>query len=210
MDESYDIVVVGGGPAGSSAALQAARAGASVLLVEKEPEIATTVRTSGVTWMETIREFGIPDNCYNPVRNYGFRSPNNEVVVRDEQYGAAVLDVRATYRWLASQAEDAGAHLVTGVSIREASRDGRGGIALSGVMGSDGDPFVVRGRVAIDASGFSGGGGPEPGTGRAVDAVWRRGRVRGEGREREPGDVVADGRADVLAGRLRVGLSHRW
>ena len=155
MDGSYDIVVVGGGPAGSSAALQAARAGASVLLVEREPEIATTVRTSGVTWMETVREFGIPDDCYNPVRNYGFVSPNNEVVVRGERHGAAVLDVRATYRWLASQAADAGAVLATGSSIREATRDGRDGIILSGT-GSDGGPLRVRGRVVIDASGFSG------------------------------------------------------
>lgn len=153
MVESYDIVVVGGGPAGSSAAMQAARAGMSVILVEKEPEIATTVRTSGVTWMETIREFGIPDRCYNPIRNYGFRSPGNEVVVRGGSYGAAVLDVRATYRWLASQAEEAGARVLTGTAIRSAAREGRQ-ISLSGT-GEQGS-VRLRGRVVVDASGFYG------------------------------------------------------
>ena len=153
MVESYDIVVVGGGPAGSSAAMQAARAGMSVILVEKEPQIATTVRTSGVTWMETIREFGIPDRCYNPIRNYGFRSPGNEVVVRGGSYGAAVLDVRATYRWLASQAEDAGARVLTGTAIRSAAREG-GQISLSGT-GERGS-VRLRGRVVVDASGFYG------------------------------------------------------
>lgn len=155
MAESYDIVVVGGGPAGSSAALQAARAGMSVILVEKEPRIATTVRTSGVTWMETVREFGIPDRCYNPIRNYGFRSPGNEVVVRGGSYGAAVLDVRRTYRWLASQAEDAGARVLTGTAIRGAAREG-GQISLSGTTTGSGSSVRLRGRVVVDASGFHG------------------------------------------------------
>ena len=150
MTVSYDVVVVGGGPAGSSAALQAASAGASVLMVEREPEIATTVRTSGVTWSSTVSEFGIPRRCYNPVKNYGFASPNNEVVVRDETSRAVVLDVRETYRWLASEAEGAGAEVLTGTSVGSASRDGSG-VLLEGSGG-----FSARGRVVIDASGFGG------------------------------------------------------
>lgn len=146
----YDVIVVGGGPAGSSAAQRAAAAGASVLLVEKEPQIATTVRTSGVTWMDAISEFGIPRDCYNPVRNYGFTSMNNEVVVRDDAARAAVLDVRRTYRWLASEATDAGATIRTGTTIRMASRDGDG-ITLRGTGG-----FAAHARMVVDASGFAG------------------------------------------------------
>ena len=48
----YDIVVVGGGPAGSSAAFAAAKNGVKVALIEKENSIAETVRTSGVTWIQ--------------------------------------------------------------------------------------------------------------------------------------------------------------
>ena len=54
----YDLVVVGGGPAGSSAAFSAAKNGIKVALIEKENSIAETVRTSGVTWIESIKEFG--------------------------------------------------------------------------------------------------------------------------------------------------------
>ena len=150
MVQSYDVVVVGGGPAGSSAARRAAGAGVSVLLVEKEPQIATTVRTSGVTWSSSVSEFGIPRRCYNPIKNYGFVSPNNKVVVRDRVSRAAVLDVRQTYRWLASEAEGAGASILTGVPIRSATRDGSG-VLLEGAGG-----FSVRGRVVVDASGFAG------------------------------------------------------
>ena len=43
----YDIVVVGAGPAGSSAAFSAAKLGHRVALLEKEESVAQTVRTSG-------------------------------------------------------------------------------------------------------------------------------------------------------------------
>ena len=71
-----------------------------VALLEKEASIAETVRTSGVTWIQNIKEFGIPDDCYNPIKNFSFCSPNNEVTISDSIPRAAVLDVRKTYRWL--------------------------------------------------------------------------------------------------------------
>ncbi|MDD4748904.1 MAG: FAD-dependent oxidoreductase, partial [Methanosarcinaceae archaeon] len=43
----YDIIVVGAGPAGSTAAFYAARAGASVLLIEKKQEIGTPIQCAG-------------------------------------------------------------------------------------------------------------------------------------------------------------------
>ncbi len=43
-EEKFDVVIVGAGPAGSTAAEHAALAGASVLLLEKRPEIGVPVR----------------------------------------------------------------------------------------------------------------------------------------------------------------------
>ena len=149
MPETYDVVVVGGGPAGSSAALQAARGGASVLVIEKEKQIATTVRTSGVTWMDTVTEFEIPQKCYNPIKNYGFCSPNNSVVIRDKTPRAVVLDVRSTYRWLASQAQDAGAQIRTGITIQGATKHKE----YTTIFGNN--DTKVRAKIVIDASGFS-------------------------------------------------------
>ena len=94
---------MGGGPAGSSAAWAAAKDGASVILLEKEAAIAESVRTSGVTWIQDVREFGIPDECFNPVKNFSFCSPNSQVTITDAVPRAAVLDVRKTYRWLAGR-----------------------------------------------------------------------------------------------------------
>ena len=44
---SYDVIVVGAGPAGSTAAFYAARNGASVLLLDKKREIGSPIQCAG-------------------------------------------------------------------------------------------------------------------------------------------------------------------
>lgn len=151
MAAEYDIIVVGGGPAGSSAAYAAAKSGRTVALLEREESIARTVRTSGVTWISDAEQFGIPPECYNPVRNYSFCSPNNEVTIRGKTPRAAVLDVRRTYRWLASQARSCGAEIMTGATVTGAARDGG---AISVRARTAGGERALRSRMVIDASGF--------------------------------------------------------
>ena len=150
---NYDLIIVGGGPAGSSAAFEAAKRGINVALLEKEDTIAETVRTSGVTWIQNIKEFGIPDNCFNPIKNYSFCSPNNEVTISDEVPRAAVLDVRKTYRWLAEQAEKEGTEIFVKTNINNVIKDHNGDII--GVSGTNpqGD-IEFYSKVVIDASGF--------------------------------------------------------
>ena len=131
---SYDLVVVGGGPAGSSAAFAAAKKGIKVALIEKENSIAETVRTSGVTWIQNIKEFGIPDDCYNPIKNFSFCSPNNEVTISDSEPRAAVLDVRKTYRWLATQAKNEGVDIFVKININNVIKNNKGDII--GVKGT--------------------------------------------------------------------------
>ena len=60
---------------------------------------------------------GIPPSLYNPVKRYAFCSKNNEVIIEGEKPGAAVLDVRGTYRWLAERARNAGAEIMTGTAV---------------------------------------------------------------------------------------------
>lgn len=150
----YDIVVVGGGPAGSSAAFTAAKAGAKVALIEREESIAQTVRTSGATWIQNIDEFGIPRDCYNPIKNFSFCSPNNMVSISDTVPRAAVLDVRKTYRWLARQAERQGTDVFVKTTITDAIKDSNEDIV--GVSGAnEGGEVAFNAKVVIDASGFS-------------------------------------------------------
>ena len=150
----YDLVVVGGGPAGSSAAFTAAKNGIKVAVLEKENSIAETVRTSGVTWIQNIKEYGIPDDCFNPIKNFSFCSPNNEVTIADSIPRAGVLDVRKTYRWLAKEAENAGADIFVKTNISEVIKNDKGDIVGVSGTGPNGKT-IFHSKVVIDASGFS-------------------------------------------------------
>lgn len=149
----FDLVVVGAGPAGASTAYAAAKNGTSVALLEKEEEIAQTVRTSGVTWIDDAKSFGIPSDCYNPIRNYTFCSPNNEITISDSQPRAAVLDVRKTYRFLANQAVKEGARLFVKTNVTNAIIDSDGKII--GVKANlEKEELDFRSKIVIDSSGF--------------------------------------------------------
>ena len=154
MEElNFDVVVVRGGPAGSSAAHMAAKNGRTVALIEKEKEIAETVRTSGVTWISDIKKFGIPEECYNPIKKFSFCSPKNSVKISGEIAKAAVLDVRKTYRFLANRAKTSGSELFTSTNVTEVLKDGTG--KCTGVIAkSDGKQIQFNSKVVIDASGF--------------------------------------------------------
>lgn len=150
----YDLVIVGGGPAGSSAAFAAAKNGIKVALLEKENMIAETVRTSGVTWIQNIKEFGIPDDCFNPIKNFSFCSPNNEVTISDSVPRAAVLDVRKTYRWLANEAKQTGADIFVKMNVNGVLKNEEGDIVGVIATGPNGRA-VFHSKIVIDASGFT-------------------------------------------------------
>ena len=148
----YDIVVVGGGPAGSSAAFAAAKNGAKVALLEKEECISQSVRTSGVTWIKDVKKFGIPPDCYNEIKNYSFCSPNNQVSVRDSIPRAVVLDVRKTYQWLAQQAAKEGVDIFLKTNVTDVIKNNQG--KISGVKTSSKENYIFNSKIVIDASGF--------------------------------------------------------
>lgn len=153
MEEKYDVAVVGGGPAGLSAAYSAAKAGAKVILLEKDEAIAHSVRTSGVTWISEMERLGIPSKYYNPVQNYRFVSPSNDILISGSAAKSCVLDVRATYQHLAFMAAEAGAEIMVKSNVINVVRDGN---RIAGVKASTpkGD-LTVLSTLVIDASGFS-------------------------------------------------------
>jgi digeranylgeranylglycerophospholipid reductase len=61
MKSNYDILVIGGGPAGALAARTAARAGDRVCILEKRPAIGTPVRCAEGIGKEPLKEFIDPD-----------------------------------------------------------------------------------------------------------------------------------------------------
>lgn len=121
----FDVVVVGAGPAGSAAALEAARAGCSVALVERGPRPGTKNMYGGVVYGRVLDEL-VPEWWEQlPVQRWITR--RSTMVLTETQ--AVTVDVRAqdwgrppyngatAFRadldpWLAGLAEQAGATLV--------------------------------------------------------------------------------------------------
>ena len=148
----YDVIIVGGGPAGLSAGWSAAKKGIKVAILERDEAIGQSVRTSGVTWIKEARSFGIPAEYYNPIKNYAFYSPNNVILKKSKEPEVAVLDVRKTYQFLAYQAADAGAEIFLRTNVTDViTQDGK----LKGVKATSlKDEIVFHSKVVIDASGF--------------------------------------------------------
>jgi len=152
---TYDIAVVGGGPAGLSAAYAAAKTGGKVILLEKDDSIGHSIRTSGVTWIDEIERLGIKSDHYNPIKNYSFLSSSNEVTIRGVTPKACVLNVRSTYQYLAMLAAEAGAEImVRSVVTNVVTTDEDRRICGLKAKTPRGDT-VIKCNAVIDASGFS-------------------------------------------------------
>jgi digeranylgeranylglycerophospholipid reductase len=149
----YDVTVVGGGPAGLSAAQAAAKSGCKVVLFEKEDSIAQYVRTSGVTWISEIRELGVPQEYYNPVKNYCLISPHNEITLTSDRPDSCVLDVRRAYQYLGVTAAEAGAEIRVRsnvIDIKLNPSTGERYLRIKSLLGEE----DIQSTIVIDASGF--------------------------------------------------------
>jgi digeranylgeranylglycerophospholipid reductase len=167
-EEKFDIAVVGGGPAGLSAAYTAAKGGAKVVLFEKDQSIAHSIRTSGVTWISEMERLGIPSNFYNSIQNYRFVSPSNDVIIRGDAAKSCVLDVRAAYQHLAFLAAREGAQLMIKSIVTDVIKEGHrvAGVKASTPTGK----LTVHSSLVIDASGFSTSVGRKAG----IVGQWKR------------------------------------
>src|ERR1035438_3770830 len=75
--QSFDVIIAGGGPGGLSAAEAAAKAGASVLVLEQNKEIGSPARTTGGSFVQDMKALGIPESLYHPIRRCRYISPHN-------------------------------------------------------------------------------------------------------------------------------------
>ncbi|MFV9502948.1 MAG: FAD-dependent oxidoreductase [Oscillochloridaceae bacterium umkhey_bin13] len=140
MNEQFDVIIVGAGPAGSAAALVAARAGLKVLLLERG-EYPGSKNVSGATFYGSAILHELIPNWWEqaPVERYvnrrqlSFMSPTTSVTVdvRTTRFaeppynGFTVLRPRFD-RWLAEQAAAAGAFLLCSTVADDLLReDGR-------------------------------------------------------------------------------------
>lgn len=153
MKDSYDVVVVGGGPAGTTAAKFAAMGGADVLVLEKDREIGVPVRCGEAVDHEGIIEFIQPDKKFvaAEIRNFKLVAPDGTVVKPFIEGLGYVLDRRVFDYELARLAADEGAEVVTKAYVDGVTRtNGR----VDGVtVQYKGDRITLKSKIVIGADG---------------------------------------------------------
>lgn len=96
MNEHFDIIIAGGGPAGLTAAIYARRAGKTVLLLEKEGfggQIASSPRVENYPGLPAVSGAELADRLYTQADDLGARIELEEVLqIRDGTPKTVVTD----------------------------------------------------------------------------------------------------------------------
>lgn len=156
-EESYDIIVIGAGPAGSTAATYAAQRGMSVLLVDKKKDIGVPLQCGGfLPHIETLQELipsaelpftleEYPSSCIHATTSFQrFIAPNG--ISKGFEVQGDALDRRRFDKHLASVAAKTGAHLLIATNVLEVNRTE---VTMDGAFGR----YEVQGKVIIGADG---------------------------------------------------------
>jgi geranylgeranyl reductase len=152
--EEFEVVVVGGGPAGATAAATLARQGRSVLLLDREGRIKPC---GGAIPPRLIRDFEIPDALLvAKVDSARMVAPSGRSVDMPIEGGyVGMVDREEFDEWLRERAAAAGADRRQG-TFREITRDADGtAIVHFRCRADDRDapPRAVRARAVIGADG---------------------------------------------------------
>ena len=175
-----DIIVVGAGPAGSCAAIAAAKAGKRVVLIERGPFPGSKNMYGGVIYPRILDEL-IPNWFeHAPIQRWVVRRSTMllsdtgalNIDYRSNAWGQAPYNGATAYRpdfdnWLAQQAVAAGAELICSTTVTGLLRDAQGRITGITTDRPDGD---LTASVVIACDGVNSFLAKEAGLYKKVDA----------------------------------------
>ncbi len=156
----YDVLVIGAGPGGSTAARYAARQGLNVLLIEKRPDIGSPVRCGeGISksWLPEVEIEPQPQWISNEVKGARVFSPDEKSIIRltEKQAGnevGYVIERDKFDKYLAKLAGEEGAEIwVKSPAISLIFENGK---VVGARIRKMGKIEEVRAKVIIGADGF--------------------------------------------------------
>lgn len=149
MDE-FDVVVVGGGPSGATAAEDLARAGRCVALLDRAGRIKPC---GGAIPPRLIEDFRIPDELIvAKITSADIVSPTEKrVTIPIENGFVGMVDRESFDPWLRQRAVKAGAYEIAG-TFEDLTREADGRVTVH-YRAADGTPRDMRVRAIIGADG---------------------------------------------------------
>jgi digeranylgeranylglycerophospholipid reductase len=141
--DRYDIAVIGAGPAGTMAAKYAAKAGASVVILEEHPSVGWPVECAGLLGLQAISESELPpgSHMFQGFRGASVYSPTGaRLDFKAASCRAWAVDRRLFDRALALEALREGAELRLCSSVRRIKREGESSLLV-----------LAGGRAEIEA-----------------------------------------------------------
>ena len=163
-DISYDVVVVGAGPAGSIAARHAAMAGARTLVIEEHAASGSPVQCTGLVSSKTLDVCDIEPGAlvYQKIKGAHIFSPGGtSISIGGEKVRAYVIDRTIFDRLLLQHAAEAGADVMMktkavgmGPGLGPMAGNTRGKKVLEVI--TNGKRFDVSAGVVIGADGVQG------------------------------------------------------
>jgi digeranylgeranylglycerophospholipid reductase len=155
LKNSYDVIVVGAGPAGSMAALWAAKNGVSVLLVEKDREIGVPVRCAeavGKEDFEKVLEGSIDERWIAArINRFQFVAPDGTSIYPQVNVTGYVLHRKLFDFDLAQRAAHCGAKVITKTYV--SGLVSKNGTVKGVICNYKGKSFQIRTKVVIGADG---------------------------------------------------------
>lgn len=156
MRSSYDVVVVGGGPAGSMAAWEAAKGGATVCLLEKDRDIGYPVRCGEAAGHSGLEQFvEVKDNWIaEKITSVKLISPNGSKVDVDFSKETGYILNRRIFDYdLSRYAANAGAEIYTKAYVKGLLKDnGKVNGVILDYLGAE---KQIKAKIVIGADGLT-------------------------------------------------------
>lgn len=153
MKSDYDVLVVGAGPAGSTAARYAAAGGAKTIILEKDRDVGYPVRCGEAVSHEGVIQFIKPDPKWiaSTVTKFRLVAPNGKSVVPRLDGAGYVLERRIFDYELAKLAAAEGAEVVTKAYVYDLLREGENVVGVRALIKDK--KVDIRSKIVIGADG---------------------------------------------------------
>lgn len=156
IHDSYDVVIVGAGPAGALAAREASKKGATVLVLDRRKELGAPVRCGeglGKKYIELFKLNLSPNAVSADINGARVIAPNlkDDIIVKTKETKGYVLDRKVFDKDLAKDAARAGAQVVSKCDVYDVIKEGDKIVGVRYII--NGMKKEVRSKVVIACDG---------------------------------------------------------